>query len=378
MADPPRQTLQEFFDSPAAKGTRYKLSASAAEPMSLDELLALEPGAAGELTGIGLDYPQRYGPDGLRAAIADRYPGIDAEGVLVTSGVDEALGLLFVTLVEPADRVVVLTPCYPPHMELPRWRGAAAVPWPAREENRWVPNLDELRRLTREPTKLVIATFPQNPTGFMPDDDYLHEFIGILRDSGAILLADEIYAGLPVGGAQAAGGAGAPGLACRYERAVTLQGLSKTCGLPGLRIGWLATRDRDILSRAAAAKNLFNCYLPGPIEFLAALALRHEPALRERSSAILATGLAAADDFFRRHGNLFAWTAPQAGVLSFPRWLGPGGTKDLSDRLIAEASLSLAPSLCFDAGDSHFRFGLCRRNTPDAFARLDEFLATEF
>ncbi len=112
MADPPRQTLQEFFDSPAAKATRYKLSASAAEPVSLDPLLALKPGAAGQLTRIGLDYPQRYGPGDLRAAVADQYPGIDAEGVLIASGVDEALGLLFVTLVEPADRVVVLTPCY--------------------------------------------------------------------------------------------------------------------------------------------------------------------------------------------------------------------------------------------------------------------------
>ncbi len=370
MADPPRQTLQAFFDSPAARRARYKLSASAAEPVSLEDLLALEPGAAETLTRLGLDYPDRYAPIELREKVADKYDGIGPDGVLITSGLDEALGLLFVSLVEAGDRVVVLTPCYPPQLELPRWRGAAVAAWPAREEDDWVPDLDALRDLTRTPTKMVVATLPQNPTGFMPDDAYLDEFTEILRDSGALLVADEIYAGLPIGGAAPAN------LACRYERGVSLHGLSKTCGLPGLRVGWLATRDQATMAAVKRAKNLFNCYLPGPIEYLTAIALRHEQALLERNNAILANGLAAANAFFDRHDNLFAWTPPEAGVLAFPRWLGPGGTKALSDRLVTEASLALAPSLCFDAGDDHFRLGPCRRAIPEALTRFEEFLAT--
>ena len=215
MADPPRQSLQAFFDSPAARRAEHKLSASAAESVSLEDLLALEPGAAETLTRLGLDYPDRYAPIELREKVADKYDGIGADGVLITSGLDEALGLLFVSLVEAGDRVVVLTPCYPPQLELPRWRGAAVVAWPAREEDDWVPDLDALRDLTRAPTKMVVATLPQNPTGFMPDDAYLDEFTEILRASGTLLIADEIYAGLPIGGAAPAN------LACRYERAVS-------------------------------------------------------------------------------------------------------------------------------------------------------------
>jgi len=372
ISNPPRQSLQEFFDSPAAMGARFKLSASAAEPVSMKELLVLEPGASEELMQLGMDYPQRYGPIEMREKIAGKYNGIDGDGVVITSGLDEALGLLFVSLVEAGDRVVVLTPCYPPHLELPHWRGAAVVPWPAREENNWIPDLDELAELTRVPTRLVIATFPQNPTGFMPDAAYLETFTQILRNSGVLLLSDEIYSGLPVNGAEP------PNLACRFERAVSLHGLSKTCGLPGLRLGWLAMRDKNTLEAVRKAKNLFNCYLPQPIEYLAALALRHEQELLERNNAILEISLAAANSFFKRHDNLFAWAPPQAGVVAFPRWLGPGGTKVLSDRLLREASLSLAPSLCFDAGDSHFRLGLCRRNFPEALDCFDTFLATEF
>lgn len=368
----PRQTLQEFFDSPKALAARYNLSATAAETVSQAELLALEPGAAEALMRLDLNYPERYAPAGLRDMVAAKYDGIDGDGVLITSGIDEALGLLMVTLVEAGDRVVVLTPCYPPHLELPRWRGAAVAPWPAREDNGWVPDLDELRDLTRIPTTLVIATFPQNPTGFMPDDAYLDEFVEILRHGGAHLLSDEIYAGLPCHGA------GAPNLACHYERAITLHGLSKTVGLPGLRVGWLATRDGATLAAARTMKNLFNCYLPRPIELLAGVALRHESTLLERNSAILADSLEACDGFFQRHDNLFTWQPPMAGVMAFPRWLDPGGAKALSDRLLDQASVVLAPGPCFDAGDNHVRLGLCKRAFPEALARFDEFLATGF
>ena len=127
MAAPPRQTLSEFFDSPKAMAARYNLSATVAEPVSQAELLALEPDAAEQLTRLSLDYPDRYAPLALRQWVADKYHGIDADGVLITSGVDEALGLIMVSLVDAGDRVVVLTPCYPPHLELPRWRGNHAV-----------------------------------------------------------------------------------------------------------------------------------------------------------------------------------------------------------------------------------------------------------
>ena len=352
-------------------GAGYKLSASAAESMGLEELLAMEPGASDMLTKFALDYPRRYGPDELREKIAAKYEGIDTDSALITSGVDEGLGLLFVSLVEPGDRVVILTPCYTPHLDLPRWRGATVVPWSAREENDWIPGLDELRSLLRDRTKLVVATFPQNPTGFMPDDDYMAEFINILRDSGALLLSDEIYAGLPIDGAPL------PNHACRHERAISLHGLSKTCGLLGLRVGWLVTRDQAAMNAIKESKNLFNAYLPAPIEFLTGLALRHEQELKSRNGDIFATSLKAANSFFKRHDNLFAWSPPEAGVLSFPRWLGPGGTKELSDRLIEEVSIALAPSLCFDAGDNHFRVGLCRRSFPEALERLDDFCTTK-
>lgn len=363
-----KRGLQEFFDDPATIATRHKLSASASEPVGQAELLALEPGAAERFVALGLDYPERFGPSKLRSAIEAKYAYVPFDGVLVTAGLDEGLALLFTALVEPGDRVIVLTPCYPPHLELPAWRGAEVVPWPARPERDFVPDLAELEELLAKPAKAVLTTFPQNPTGFMPDDAYVAEFLALLERTGTPLFSDEIYAGLPLG-------TSVPNLADRYEQAISLHGLSKTCGLPGLRFGWLASRDNAAMEKVKAVKNLFNAYIPAPAAFLAEIAFKHEADLLARNSAILERSIEAAVSFMERHGNLFSWTPPAAGTVAFPRWLGPGGTQQLSDRLIREASISLAPSLCFDAGDDHVRFGMCRRTFPEDLAALDRFLS---
>ncbi|WP_193171228.1 pyridoxal phosphate-dependent aminotransferase [Nisaea nitritireducens] len=361
--------LQEFFDDPATIATRHKMSASASEPVGQAELLALEPGAAERFVTLGLDYPERFGPSELRTAIAAKYSSVPFDGVLITSGLDEGLALLFTALIEPRDRVIVLTPCYPPHLLLPEWRGAEIVPWPARPENDWVPDLDELAGLLSKPTKAVITTFPQNPTGFMPDEAYLSAFLALLERSGTVLLSDEIYAGLPDGTA-------APNLADRYLKAVSLHGLSKTCGLPGLRLGWLASRDEKMMGAVKQVKDLFNCYVPAPVAFLAGVAFRNETKLIRRNSDILEASIMAVEEFIARHGNLFSWVPPGAGTVAFPRWHGPGGTQALSDQLVREASIALAPSLCFDAGDDHVRFGMCRRSFPDSLAALEKFLSS--
>jgi aspartate/methionine/tyrosine aminotransferase len=362
-------SLQEFFDSPSALAADLNMSASASEPPSQYELLALEPDAAERFNKTTLTYPTRHAELELLDGITKRYQSVTPDGLLPTSGVDESLGVLFLSLVEPGDRVVVLTPCYPPHLILPTWRGAEIERWKARAENDWAPDLDELRRLTKKPTRLIITTFPQNPTGFMPNANFNAELLNIVEASGAILVADEIYAGLPSGSAN-----GLSNLADQHDRVISLHGLSKTLGLPGLRLGWMAARDPALLESIRDVRTLFNAYVPVPIDFLANLALRHEDAILARNTAILEAGKQATNNFMTRHGNLFEWTEPSAGVLSFPRWTGPSGTSALSQRLLQEAKLVCAPSLCFDAGDQHFRVGLARRTLPEALDRLDTFL----
>ena len=369
MSTNSEQLLQAFFETPLAKQARYNLSASAGEPLAGDELRSLEPGVAEGMLDHSLDYPRRHGSAALVAAIASRYKDIDEDGVAVTSGLDDALGLLFPALVNPGERVVVLTPSYPPHLLLPKACGAEVVPWAARAENDWVPDLDELRQLIEPQTRMVLATFPQNPTGFMPDMDYVEKLVALLRERNITLVSDEIYSGLPHEDAR-----GVNKLADHYEHAVSMHGLSKTYGLPGLRVGWIVSRDRDVMAQVRKKRELFNCYIAPPVDFLAQLALRHESKILSRNAEMVQTNLDTAKRFFAQHDNLFRWRAPSAGVLSFPRWLGPGGTAALSQQLLEQVSLAFAPSYCFGAGDDHFRLSVSRRSFEAALGELDVFL----
>ena len=370
MTDNQPSKLQAFFEQPLAEKAQFNLSQSAAEPLEYAALLTLEPDVQAQVFSGAADYPQRHGSEALRAAIAQRYHAMKTANITVTSGLDDGLALLFLSLVSPGDRVIVLTPSYPPHVLLPHIRGAQIVPWPARAENDWVPDLDELESLLAQQTRLVLVTFPQNPTGFMPDKHYVGQMVALLERAGTTLLCDEIYAGMThdkkLGGEQ---------LADHYEHAISMHGLSKTLGLPGLRVGWLASRDDRLMAKIRARRELFNCYVPTPVDRLAALALRHEDRLLQRTSKLCVDNLAIARDFFARNDNLFRWRPPMAGVLSFLKWLGPGGTSALSQQLLRDASLALAPSACFDAGDEHVRLSVSRRSFADAIGRMEDFLS---
>lgn len=361
--------LKEFFYAPGAGSAEFNLSQSFAEPITVKELLALEPGTREGFEQIRLGYTGLDGSAALRAAIAERYDGLKAGNVIATSGIDATLGVFALAHVEPGDRVICQVPCYQSYMTVPAWRGAEIVEWRGREEDGWAPDLSELDRLLGTPAKWVIVNFPSNPTGFMPEETYIDELLAILRRHGATLLSDEIYAGLSLEGNEFAP------LAERYEKAVSMHSVSKIFGAPGLRVGWLACADDAVLDPVRALRFHLNSFLPAPSEFFATLALRNADKVVNRNAKILRENAHIAGQFFARHDNLFAWTRPRAGVNAFPEWLGPGGSADMSKTLLEKGRILLAPSTVFDAGDRHFRLGLGCRDFADGMHRFDETLS---
>ncbi len=367
------QTAQQFFERPEVENAKVNLSASAVEPISLGDLLKFSPLAEKSFRAAELDYTPRHGSPALLESIANLYATLKAKNIIVTSGVDDALGMLSLALLNSGDRVVVLTPTYPPHLQLPVRFGAQVIPWRATEDNGWSPDLDDLRKLVTLPTRMVIAGFPQNPTGFMPSKAYAAEMVEIVTSSGALLISDEIYAGLP----PQANFSGSD-LADKNDRVISLNGLSKTYGLPGLRVGWIASQNQAVMSEIQATRDLFNAYTPGPIDILARIALENKDKLYQRNAAIVTAGALASANFFQNHCDLFEWKAPQAGVLSFPKWLGPGGARNLSERLIKDASIALAPGECFDAGDDHLRFSVGQSSVAAGLDQLHDYLERNF
>lgn len=372
MADIERFKLKDFFYTPEAAGAVYNMSKSFAEPLEIGELLAFEPDAQERLNAVALGYTGLDGSAPLRQAISRRYPGLGPDDVLATSGLDDALALMALTLIEPGERVVVQTPAYQTYLTVPAWRGAEVVEWRARPENAWLPDLDELAVLLEQPARWVMINFPNNPTGVMPDDAYLQELLDIVGRTETLLISDEIYAGLPPTDPPFLP------LCCRYEHALSLHSVSKTLGVPGLRIGWIATRDTPVLSRFKELRLHFNSFISAPSEFLGALALRHDAQIHARNADILAGNLTVAEDFFARHDNLFGWTAPGAGVNAWPEWRGPGDTKAMGEALLQDSNLLITYSALFDGGDRNVRLGLGCLGLDGALDRFDDFLGRTY
>jgi aspartate/methionine/tyrosine aminotransferase len=348
--------------------TEYLLCSSDCEAMSLAELLALEPGSEALFQQTWLGYTESQGGLSLRVAICGLYASMQPEHVLVHSGAEEAIFLFMYAVLEPGDHVIVHSPCYQSLAEVARAIGAEVSPWQAREQHGWAPDIDELASLKRSNTRAIVVNTPHNPTGYLmgrEDFDGLHDFA---RRNGLLVFSDEVYreseydpaARLPAGCDQG-------------EHAVSLGVTSKTYGLAGLRIGWIATRNQEVYERMATLKDYTTICNSAPSEFLAELALRHRHQLAERNLGIIRRNLELLDNFFGSYSSMFRWVRPRAGSIGFPLLL-QGDAEAFCDSLVREAGVLLAPGSLFGHAGNHFRLGFGRANMPKALERFEYFL----
>jgi aspartate/methionine/tyrosine aminotransferase len=344
--------------------TRYMLSSSDCESRPLGDLLAFEPDAEERLRAQWLGYTESPGGEEVRAAIAALYDTATPDDVVVCSAAEEAIFLVEHALLGPGRRAVVETPCYESALQLARSTGAAVDEWRRRAADGWAHDLDALERLLPGATLLYLNQ-PHNPTGTLMRRETFERVSELCAEHGVLLFCDEVYRELEHDPAD------------RLPAACDLGGLSlgsvsKTYGLPGLRLGWLVTRDAELRERIVSLKHYTTICAPAPSELLTAVALRHRDVLADRSRELVNRNLPLLDELFARHGGLFAWTRPTASSIGFAR-AAVGDVDAFCERLAAGGVLLLPGSVYDEPG--HVRFGYGRANLPEAIARLDELLA---
>ncbi len=370
MMNLPPFKLERFF-AKYEFNTEYLLCSSDCESMSVAELLALDAdpaGAAEKFQQTWLGYTESQGSPALRAEICKLYETIQPDDILVHTGAQEAIFLFMFAAFKEYDHVIVHSPAYQSLAEVARAAGCDVSPWRAREENGWSLDLDELRHLMRTNTKAIIINTPHNPTGYlMSHTDYeeLHKFA---KTNKLLLFSDEVYRESEYDPA-----ARLPAACDLGDYAVSLGVTSKTYGLAGLRIGWIATKNKKIYEKMASLKDYTTICNAAPSEFLAEVAMRNRHKLIERHLGIIKENLAVIDDLFARHADLFSWIRPQAGSMAFPRYLG-GNVDKFCDELVKQAGVLLLPGSVYDDSRDHFRLGLGRKNLPQAVQKLEEFL----
>jgi aspartate/methionine/tyrosine aminotransferase len=348
----------------------YLLSASDCETMSVGELLDIAGIPLSALAELRLGYTESQGDPALRAAIARFHTGITAADVVVTNAPEEAIFLTMMALLNPGDRVVVQTPCYQSLFELAACRGCDVHPWPMVEmDGGWRMDLDHLADLMTAGARLLVVNVPHNPTGYLPTAAEFDAILDLATRHGAWLFCDEMYRGLEYNPADRL-----PSASDRYPRAISLWGMSKTFGLAGLRIGWLATQDRQMVASLLRLKDYTTICSSAPGEFLARVALEQAETIIRRNVGIIQANLGHVRQFMARWPAMFAWHEPLAGPVAFAR-LRKGSATAFCEAAVRERGVLLVPSTLFDFGDNHIRWGLGRRSFPEGLAALETVLA---
>ena len=348
---------------------RFLLSPSDCESLSIQELLALaDEESLGLWQNLRLGYTESPGHPLLRAAVARLYARIEAGDVLEAAP-EEAIFLAMHSLLRPGDRVIVLWPAYQSLYAIARSIGCEVVPWPVEyHQGSWSIDLERLKTLLPG-SRLLVVNFPHNPTGFLPSRAEFEQIVTMAENSGVILFSDEMYRLLERGAADRL-----PAACDLSPRAVSLSGLSKAFGLPGLRIGWLATRDAGWMARCQALKDYTTICGSAPAEILALIALRAQAPIVERCAGLVARNQALMQNFCARRPGLIEWLAPRAGSTAFPRWVGAGTVEEFCAVALAKRELMIVPGSMFAAPGSHFRVGLGRENFPQALQVLEKML----
>jgi aspartate/methionine/tyrosine aminotransferase len=220
-------------------------------------------------------------------------------------------------------------------------------------------------------TRLVVVNAPHNPTGMLPTLAEWSQLTSALDERGIHLLADEVYRFLEFDDdARLAAGADA------FARGLSLGVMSKSFAMAGLRIGWLAGHDQDLLARCADFKDYTTICSSAPSEILALIGLRAKDRVLARSRGIVGTNLERLDGFFEDWADRFEWVRPRGGSIGFPRLTVPGvRIDDWAAGLVEATGVLLLPGSVFEHPGNHFRLGFGRTDLPEALARLEEHAA---
>jgi aspartate/methionine/tyrosine aminotransferase len=349
----------------------YHMTASDIESMTVADLLALAtPEDRNALDTLWLGYTETWGSRELRAEIARTYEAMALENILCLAGAGEGLYAVAKVLLQAGDHVLVPTPNYQSAETVPLsvcevtgipLRRTAPLMGPGTQlRGGWRLHPEDVRAAIRPNTKLLSLNFPHNPTGMLMTREDLEAVIALCRHHGIYILCDEVYRGVELEPADQM-----PQIADVYERGISLNVISKAYGLPGLRIGWIASQDTSLLQKVERYKHYLSICNSAPSELLTLVALKARGGILARNHALLQENVMLLEQLFADFPGVVDWQRPQGGCVAFPRCTAPEGGEEFCRKLIEESGVLLLPSSIYaseltDVPQDHFRIGFGR------------------
>lgn len=308
----PEFALERWFAQFEFVAGISNLAASCPFSATTRELLELEDaGTTARYLELGLDYIENPGSASLRQGIANLYTTLEPGNIRVTSGSSEALLLLAFTQLQPGDNLIVEDPSYENMAGVAQAQGAEVRRLPLKLEQGWKPDLEQLARLVDQKTRLIYLTHSHHPTGSLLQVEEMQAIARIAQRVGALFVSDEVFRLIALDGKTA------PSVIDVIENAVVIGDMTKPWGLGGLRVGWVASRNPELLERISSARDYSTLCGNAPGEFLAEVALRHvEQVIAPRLNAAR-INLQRLTEAIASSKRPVQWIPPQAGYTAF-------------------------------------------------------------
>ena len=358
-----RYFAKHEFSSP------YLLSCSDCEPLALKELLNMADAETHALwENLSLGYTESQGHPLLLQEIAKLYDGITPQHI-VEIVPEEGIFIAMNVLLEPEDHVITTFPGYQSLFEIAVSIGCQVSKWQPDFARGLRFSVNELKRLVRENTKLIVINFPHNPTGALLNRTELQEIVTWAKEKNIRIFSDEMYRFTELTTTDLL-----PSVCELSPTGISLFGLSKSFSLPGLRVGWLVSRDLNIIESIMSYKDYTTICGSAPSKVLAIIALRAKKAILARNRAIITHNIKSLDKFFEDHSAIFTWHKPRGGTVGFPELLLDIPIDQFCKQLLEQKGVMLLPASVIGCQRNHFRVGFGRRDLPKVLGKLSEFL----
>ncbi|OSS43602.1 hypothetical protein B5807_11800 [Epicoccum nigrum] len=319
---------------------KYNVAETCCSSLTLDQLRELSEDKTTDIlkTDRVLTYGAIRGAEALRSNLARLYSAkvltpLDPSNILTTPGAIQANYLVAYSLVGEGDHVICQYPTYQSLYSVPQSLGAEVDLWKASPEKKWIPDLEELKALIKPNTKLIVINNPNNPTGAVMGKTFLEQLVEIASEKNITILADEVYR--PIFHSLSPIDKDFPPslLSMGYKNVVVTGSMSKAYSLAGIRVGWIASRNSEIVETIASARHYTTISVSGLDEQVAAYAL--SPAtvhgLLARNIQLAKTNLALLEKFVIKNEDECEWVKPVAGTTAFIKFHREGKPVDSVD-----------------------------------------------
>lgn len=303
--------------------------------------------------------------------IATQKYNISADNIVLTGGAQHSNFLVCMMSLNPGDVVVMAQPSWYQWEPLCNMIGARVKIVDLKEDKGWRWDLDELNEAVGKNTKLMCMCNPNNPTGTIYDEKEMKSIAEIAKDAGAVLLVDEVFKGFEWDKPLSTSGVNV------YENAATTGSVSKILSGDGLRVGWIASQNKELLTQCSRLKDIEIEHINVLGTILAWAAFEHKKyeELLERHRAHGRINREIVMEWMRKQ-DFFTWIPPEAGFLSFPKYAYDISSRDFANRLWNEYRTTICPGLKYGV-EKHLRLGYGRAspdNIRKGLANLDLFI----